>query len=793
MFGPKKFRTLKPMHVFPTIFIYRPSMAPLSSIAAKGLSDLANSIDADRRKGMASSAASPAPAAAIKKKGSRGGKWNQSTRAEKDIQQRAQQMGELRAYFEELDDFSLVEESPGMRSPLVPATVPGPGPLPVHAPAPSNHDDSMAMSTGGKPEPTAFAASPSPMGMRDTPAAIPEDAAEGASPSTSPSEPSSASPADDGTDPVGSQLEGALQGTARRSSCFLGLSRRSSVLIHPTPGKERPHRPSSLRTSLVPPPPGPRLSMAPPPPPVFNPAAARLSLVPSGRPSILAPPPTDAPAAAAAVGRTLGRLSLAPPGPGAPGTSFGPAPRFSLAPAPPMFHETAAPRVSMGPRPSLAPPPPLFSAPSNELPATPFSVPTGPGPRPSLAPAVACAPPNVSLSASPTPSVGAVIAPASPSEACDREVGESEPEPAVELEPLQQLAVACSQSPDLQLLPTMDELLGSVIRVDRARKIGEGTFGEAFKEGSRVVKIVPVEGAILVNGEKQKTAQEVLAEVVVTRRLSSLRQGRGGDDASTSGAGAGAGGSDNTTGGFVEAYRVGICRGRYSAALQDEWHRWARENASENDPVDVFPADQCYCVFVLSDGGIDLEHFEFRSFEEARSMLVQTAFALAVAEEACAFEHRDLHWGNVLLRRTPLQTASCTLRGVEVEFPTEGIEVTVIDFTLSRLVTEDGTVAFCDLEADPELFKGPRGNCQADTYRRMRKALGGKWATHNPETNCMWMHYLTDCLLNEKGQLSLAPSDRHALKGFRKRALGYSCTADLLFDEFFQNCWVSKQ
>lgn len=43
----------------------------------------------------------------------------------------------------------------------------------------------------------------------------------------------------------------------------------------------------------------------------------------------------------------------------------------------------------------------------------------------------------------------------------------------------------------------------------------------------------------------------------------------------------------------------------------------------------------------------------------------------------------------------------------------EGVAVTLIDFTLSRLVTRDGATAFCDLEADPELFNGPKGDCQA--------------------------------------------------------------------------------
>ena len=40
------------------------------------------------------------------------------------------------------------------------------------------------------------------------------------------------------------------------------------------------------------------------------------------------------------------------------------------------------------------------------------------------------------------------------------------------------------------------------------------------------------------------------------------------------------------------------------------------------------------------------------------------------------------------------------------------MQVTLIDFTLSRLCTADGAGAYCDLEADPELFQGPKGDCQ---------------------------------------------------------------------------------
>lgn len=93
-------------------------------------------------------------------------------------------------------------------------------------------------------------------------------------------------------------------------------------------------------------------------------------------------------------------------------------------------------------------------------------------------------------------------------------------------------------------------------------------------------------------------------------------------------------------------------------------------------------------------------------------------------------------------------------------------------------------MAFCDLGADPELFTGPAGHCQSDTYRRMKKATRGKWERHCPKTNTLWLHYLADCLLNEK-QFPVTAAQRHDLKGFRKRALGYGSAAEALWDEMF--------
>ncbi|PRW60889.1 transducin beta 3 isoform A [Chlorella sorokiniana] len=358
----------------------------------------------------------------------------------------------------------------------------------------------------------------------------------------------------------------------------------------------------------------------------------------------------------------------------------------------------------------------------------------------------------------------------------------AEDEEAEELTPLQQLLALCGQETDPELLPSMDELLGKHVDLKKVRKIGEGTFGEAFKAGGVVLKIVPMEGSVLVNGEPQKRADEILAEVSVTLTLSRLNGAAAAPDEVPA----------NVTTGFVETYGVGVCRGAYSEALRREWHRWDKENGSENEPVDVFAGleDQLFVVFVVADGGADLEHFELRTFEEVRSILLQTALAVAVAEEACQFEHRDLHWGNLLIRRSeePAATAAvgARLRGVDLEAGTGGVTVTLIDFTLSRLVTVTGEVAFCDLAADPELFKGPKGSVQAETYRRMKKATRNHWEAHVPATNVFWLQYLVDICMTEKKGWACRKEDLNALRAFKRRCASYDSCAEALFDEFLR-------
>lgn len=165
---------------------------------------------------------------------------------------------------------------------------------------------------------------------------------------------------------------------------------------------------------------------------------------------------------------------------------------------------------------------------------------------------------------------------------------------------------------------------------------------------------------------------------------------------------------------------------------------------------------------------------------------------LAVAEEALAFEHRDLHWGNLLLLPACSLTIDYRLRGMDITVQTQGAQVTLIDFTASRLQTSSGDVAFCDLELDPEIFDGPKGNFQCDTYRRMRQHTGKDWKAFYPGTNVLWMQYLADTLLTKKDLPGISAAQKRCLREFKKRALQYANCGEMIWDELFRGLWFTK-
>ncbi|KAH7961976.1 hypothetical protein HPB52_013811 [Rhipicephalus sanguineus] len=278
----------------------------------------------------------------------------------------------------------------------------------------------------------------------------------------------------------------------------------------------------------------------------------------------------------------------------------------------------------------------------------------------------------------------------------------SEIPPRVPLDANQMLLEMCNQDEPL----TFKQALG-MRAFKECVKIGEGTYGEVFRIGhgskSSAIKIVPIEGSFPMNGENQKTAAQILPEAIICQELSALSRT---DQAAS---------CPN----FIEVKRLYYIQGRYPPALLKQWDVYDSERRSENDRPDCFKADQKYLMFQFSDGGTSLEDYEINSATEAKSIFLQVACALAVAETALKFEHRDLHWGNILVAPTQKRHIHCHLPQGHFTLKTNGVFASVIDYTLSRLC-KGRAVVFTDVSEEDELFRGV-GDYQFDIYRRMKE------------------------------------------------------------------------
>lgn len=309
-------------------------------------------------------------------------------------------------------------------------------------------------------------------------------------------------------------------------------------------------------------------------------------------------------------------------------------------------------------------------------------------------------------------------------------------------------------------------------------KIGEGLYGEVFLYrnplgGTTVMKVIPIEGLQMVNGEPQKSLKDALSEVVIATELSNLRFNR-----------------NNQTSSFIEVQNIRCVQGEYPEELLELWRLYKENKGSINDSPDMFNEDQLYLTLETNYGGTDMESFLFDNAAQAYSLFLQIAFAIAIAEIELQFEHRDLHWGNILISRVPLhEKIIFKLGGKEVKIGSYGIKATIIDYTMSRLTT-NGLDIYTDLAQDCGIFNGS-GDYQFEIYQLMKNKNGNEWSHFESYSNILWLSYMLDktitTLRYDNSTSKLHKKYMNKLKELNLDILGYDSAK-----EFVSNLFSNK-
>jgi len=327
------------------------------------------------------------------------------------------------------------------------------------------------------------------------------------------------------------------------------------------------------------------------------------------------------------------------------------------------------------------------------------------------------------------------------------------------------------------------------------KKLGEGAYGEVFKckrntdNKEVVLKVIPVEANFRINSCDTKTYSQMLNEVIISKSLSDLRDNNA-DKENACGDLPMLKHQLPYTNSFAKLYRVHCVEGKYPSHLLNAWILYDELKSSLNDHPLSFPDDLQYVVFECELGGQDLEQFQFANAVQAWSLLHQVVSGMAVAEKQLDFEHRDLHWGNILVCKQPHQSQvsylhedSCGVTSKESLCCKSNVRAIIIDFTLSHVRINNKTY-YQNLELDEELFEGDSNEDeQFEVYKQMRQVLDRKWNNHDPCTNVLWVKYLVNKLLSK--QYSRKSSKQHVkfmnkLKNLRKCEVEFKSCSDIL-------------
>ncbi len=221
--------------------------------------------------------------------------------------------------------------------------------------------------------------------------------------------------------------------------------------------------------------------------------------------------------------------------------------------------------------------------------------------------------------------------------------------------------------------------------------------------------------------------------------------------------------------GFVEFRSAEVLIGALPKPLKQAYRTYKANCKSNKSSIceTLYPENQMWVFIEMGDAGTELEDallldsggngilernkngHGMISVQDIRDIFWGVTEALANGEEAHQFEHRDLHFSNICVQRKLDKVDT----GYLLIPSTANIEVTLIDYTLSRASLPNGSAVWNSM-TDEDIFSG-EDDLQFDVYRWMRDEIPGenpqgkKWESFVPKTNVLWLYHLLEKLMQQ--------------------------------------------
>lgn len=226
----------------------------------------------------------------------------------------------------------------------------------------------------------------------------------------------------------------------------------------------------------------------------------------------------------------------------------------------------------------------------------------------------------------------------------------------------------------------------------------------------------------------------------------------------------------STISGFVQYRSAHVVCGSVPAQISLAHETWAgsldARDAWYGTRMEVeYPSPtQLWLMMEMTDAGRDLDSMLCDARKEQTTFPMHEVFdifwgiaeAMMRGEGLAEFEHRDLHAGNICLKRRDSAVDVSAEEGVARK---SIYEVTLIDYTQSRLRLETGEVLATAI--DESIFRQMDDDadaqrqydvyrCMRDVVKRERKAgvtVGQMWREYVPVTNVLWLQHTLEELL----------------------------------------------